>query len=925
VATKCPKCHAENPETKQFCGDCGTSLHPSQDIGVTKTIETPVEEHPRGSTFANRYKIIEKLGTGGMGSVYRVEDINIGQDIALKLIKSDIVSDKKTIERFRNELKITRMISHRNVCRMFDLAETEGTFYITMEYVLGEDLKSFIRRSGKLDIPKAISIAKEVCEGLNEAHRLGVVHRDLKSNNIMIDKEGNARIMDFGIARSLRTKGLTGEGIIIGTPEYMSPEQAEAREVDQRSDIYSFGVILYEMVTGRVPFEGETPLGIAIKHKSEIPKDPRELNVQIPEDLSRVILRCMEKDKEKRYQSAGEVRSELSRIEDGVPTAERIEPKKKPTTSKEITVTLRKPWIMIAALVVAVIVIGTAVIYFRSEKPILSPAQQRLVVLPFTNLGPPEDEYFADSITEEIRARLTQIGRLGMIARTSAYQYKNKDKSVQKISEELEVDYILDGTIRWQKFPDGSSRVRIIPELIRASDSTTSWTEIYDKEITDVFKVQSLIAQQVAGALDITLAEDKRKALFFKPTTNMEAYNFYLQGMDYANRSYQEGDQRIAIQMFERAVELDPNFASAYARLSGAYLTLFWQFYYRVDLSLLTKAKEAVDRAYELNPDSPETHWALGYYYYQGNADYDRALEHFYKAQKGMKDKSEVLAAISYVQRRQGKFDQAAVNLKKAIDLDPRSALKTFEIGVSYFFLRNFAESERYINKAISLSPDSLGAYTWKIMLCHTWEGNAKKALKVIEDIPQTVRVSEEGIFVLTLVSAYMFDGSYQKALDFLSRVSSYAISTQICMVPKALLYAQIYDRMGQSELEEEHYDSARRFLEAKVKEWPEDARVHSSLGLAYAGLGHKEEAVREGKKAVELLSVSQDAVRGLYRVEDLARINVMVGEYDAAIDQLEYLLSIPSQISVSLLRLDPTWEPLRDNPRFQKIIKRGK
>jgi serine/threonine-protein kinase len=338
---KCPECHFDNPSDSKFCKECGTQLILSEgaSISPTKTLETPTEELTRGTTFAGRYEIIEELGKGGMGKVYRAEDKKIKEEVALKLIKTEIASDKKTIERFSNELKMARKIAHRNVCRMYDLGEEKGTHFITMEYVPGEDLKRLVRKVGQFSAGKTISIAKQVCEGLAEAHRLGVVHRDLKPQNIMVDEDGNARIMDFGIARSVKGKGITGAGVMIGTPEYMSPEQAEVKEVDQRSDIYSLGVILYEMVTGRVPFEGETPLSIAMKHKSEMPKDPRELNSQIPEDLSRVILRCLEKDKEKRYQSAGEVQSELENIEKGIPTTERIIPKRKTITSREITVT----------------------------------------------------------------------------------------------------------------------------------------------------------------------------------------------------------------------------------------------------------------------------------------------------------------------------------------------------------------------------------------------------------------------------------------------------------------------------------------------------------------------------------------------------------------------------------------------------------
>ncbi len=333
----CPNCQIENPEDSNFCRKCATPfIRPKDKLSISQaeTLLAPIKKLERGSTFAERYEVVEELGKGGMGIVYKVFDKKIKEIVALKLIKPEIDSDAKMIDRFRNEIKLARKISHRNVCRMYDLGEEGESHFITMEYVPGENLKSFIRRSEKLTIGKAISIANQVSEGLSEAHSLGVVHRDLKPQNIMIDKKGNARIMDYGLARSLQTEGITGTGFIIGTPEYMSPEQVDGQETDQRTDIYALGVILYEMVTGSLPFKGETPLSIAVKHKTDIPRNPREIDSQIPEALSHLILKCMEKGKEKRYQTADELRSELKNIEKGISTAERIVPERKPPVSK---------------------------------------------------------------------------------------------------------------------------------------------------------------------------------------------------------------------------------------------------------------------------------------------------------------------------------------------------------------------------------------------------------------------------------------------------------------------------------------------------------------------------------------------------------------------------------------------------------------
>ncbi len=350
---KCPKCQTENPSGSEFCNKCGAPLVPSTSppSSKTETVQTPRDELNIGSIFAERYQIIEEVGKGGMGNVYKALDKELGEKVALKLLKPEIAADDRIIERFRNELKFARKITHKNVCRMFDLSKFERIPYITMEYVSGEDLKTTLRRVGPLSTGKAVYIAKQVCDGLVEAHKLGVVHRDLKPQNIMIDKKGHAHIMDFGIARSMKTKGVTTSGMMIGTPDYMSPEQVEGKPVDVRADIYAMGVILYEMSTGTTPFHGDTALSVAIKHTREKPRNPREINDQIPVQLSSIILKCMEKNREKRYQDVPELLTELDKIEKGFPTTDRVLPDK-PSTSKEIPSAFNLKKLLLPALAV---------------------------------------------------------------------------------------------------------------------------------------------------------------------------------------------------------------------------------------------------------------------------------------------------------------------------------------------------------------------------------------------------------------------------------------------------------------------------------------------------------------------------------------------------------------------------------------------
>ncbi|MGD8540176.1 MAG: protein kinase, partial [Candidatus Aminicenantes bacterium] len=362
---KCRKCQHENPPGSQYCSKCGTRVETSAEphLDSTVMIRPQIFDLPIGSTFARRYQIIEELGRGGMGTVYKVLDKEVNEKIALKVLKPEISFDIKTIDRFRNELKIARKISQPNVCRMYDLMKEDGTYFITMEYVSGEDLKSTILRLGQISMGKALIIAKQICAGLSAAHQLGIVHRDLKPHNIMIDRAGNVRIMDFGIARSAKSQGLTESGAIIGTPEYMSPEQALGDVVDVRSDIYSLGVVLFELVTGKVPFEGTTAVSVAMKQKTELPPEPMSINDQISAEFNHLILKCLEKDPKRRYQSADEVMDEIVKVERGFPTTDSIRPEKR--TSKVIPGRRMPKFLVPGAIALAGLILVAGLFYFK--------------------------------------------------------------------------------------------------------------------------------------------------------------------------------------------------------------------------------------------------------------------------------------------------------------------------------------------------------------------------------------------------------------------------------------------------------------------------------------------------------------------------------------------------------------------------------
>ena len=851
MAITCPKCHSENPDTLKFCGECGTRLIPlAKDIyaGITETLQTPVHELTTGSIFAGRYQIIEELGKGGMGRVYKVQDTKIKEKIALKLIKPEVASDKETIERFSNELRLSRRIGHRNVCKMFDIGEAEGARFITMEYVHGEDLKSMIRMSGSLSIGMVLSVGKQVCAGLAEAHSLGVVHRDLKPQNIMIDKGGNAKIMDFGIARSVREKGITGAGIMIGTPEYMSPEQTEAKDVDQRSDIYSLGVILYEMATSHVPFEGETALSIAIKHKTEIPKDPKSLNPNIPDDLKRLILRCLEKDKAKRYQSAAEVEAELDKIEKGIPTTERVVPERKTLTAREITVkfTLRRlflPALGILSLAIIALVVWRALPRKRASLP--PGGKPVLAVMYFkNNTGDKAYDIWRDGLSTAIISGLSQSKYISVLSANDIYgilkrlnlldaaNYAPEDLmkmaaagkanhamtgSLSKAGDTFRIDYSLQDLARDKTLGSGN---------VTGTGENSILTSLVDELIRKIKVDLDLSAHEIAA--------DPDKAVDRITTSSAEAFKFYIEGL----RFHKALRFREAITLYEKAVALDPEFASAYRAIAACYGNLGFnarrreyleralkymdrlsdyekymiQAQYAQSLEKAPEAIEAYKKGLDLYPGEDAFSINLGGIYisleefakaaeilevlrknrstnflvyvqlanaYAGLGDYDRAVGVLNEFISSVEDVASAHLDLARFHTQCGKLDLALAEIDRAFSMNPNGKRSVLAKGDNFYYKNDFSAAEKeYRTLLEAAEPEIRMNAILSIGVLQVTRGQFHKTIEQIEPmIAMAEKIGEERWAIGTHdYLSYVFSalGDYQKSLEHNNEVLKY-------------------------------------------------------------------------------------------------------------------------------------------------------
>ncbi|MGH7518085.1 MAG: tetratricopeptide repeat protein, partial [Gemmatimonadales bacterium] len=576
----------------------------------------------------------------------------------------------------------------------------------------------------------------------------------------------------------------------------------------------------------------------------------------------------------------------------------------------------------IAAVLAAVLVLGARHLLFRSSAPRLIPAPPVIAVLLFKNLGQPADQYFADGLTEEITSRLAGMAAIAVISRTSADQYRNTRKPLRQVGRELGAAYLLEGSVRWDRSAPGEGgrgKVRVTPQLIRVTDDIHLWAQAYDAELAEVLKLQTTIAERVAGALEVRLAAPERAALEEGGTNDPDAYDFYLRGNEYLGRGNSGATLAAARDLYEKSVARDPRFALAWARLSLAHIYIFWHGHDRTP-ARIALAKRAADSAFALAPTMAEAQIALGYYYYRGHRDYGRALEHFEAARRRQPNNADLLAGIGLVQGRQGRWDEAIAALSEAVRRDPRSNLRAFNLGSTLSAARRFPEAERELGRAITLAPDWGSPYAETAQVYLAWRGDLVAARGVLAEGVKRIGL---GQFAQSLISNDQTAGTI-----FTSDTASWPLMDGLTLqsfVGDTLRYyylkAENARFRGLVAAERAYADSLRVLLELRQRRRPEDPYPYSWLGIAYAALGRKADAIAAGRRAVELMPVSRDALVGPYLVATLARTYMLADEPELAIETLAPLLDIPSPITREALRADPVWTPLREHPRFRALV----
>lgn len=888
------------------------------------------------------YTIGELIGEGGMGTVYKAQDTKLGRSVALKVLPQDLAKDEERLSRFRQEAESLAALDHPNIVTVYSVEEVDGTHFLTMALVDGKSLEEKLA-SGGLPEDELLALAERLAAALVAAHEQGITHRDLKPANIMVTEAGGLKVLDFGVAKvepgydsgsqtQMATRALTEAGAIVGTLPYMSPEQIQGQPVDPRSDIFSFGSVLYEMATGRRAFERDSRVDLASAIVHGEPPLLESIRNDLPRHLGRIIHHCLAKDPADRYQTSRDVYNQLRALRREC-DIDRSTPSSRPA-HRQSPQPRGRTRLVAAAVVLVVAIAGVSGWLVSRSRSHGEPARAgvggptgrqtlpSIAVLPFENLGPTEDAYIAAGLTDEISSRLAAVYGLSVRSRGSVLSYDRTGKTMRQVGEELGVDYILDGTIRWARDAAGPSRIRITPQLIRVADDTPLWTENYDRVVQDTFALQSEMAEKVVDSLGLTLRESDLAGIERRGTENPEALDLYLRGEEALRNATESGASEplaLALDYYQQATEADPDFALAWAQKAT---TQAFYSHWLVDRSeeRQDSLREAAERALHLAPGLPEAHLAMSYYY-RDLLEYDLALREMKLARDGRPGESDVLKAIAELHRDRGRTADALAVYRQAAELDPHRAEIYCMAGGVHRMTGDADASRELHRRAHTLRTDRACSY-YCLAYVTLEERGVSAARSYLEQVPAGVPLESSPPLLMPWLLVDMAEERYGDALERLRAGSAEAISFHFFYYPKALIEAQLLALLDRPEEALEHFETARVALEDLLLERPADPNLRSSLGIVYAGLGRREQAIAAGREAIRLLPIEKDRYVGPYRFKDMATILTMVGEYEEAIETLEVMFSGPAVMELSMIQLDPVYAPLRDYPRFLNLSK---
>jgi len=931
------------------------------------------------AALGDRYRVEGIVGRGGMATVYLAEDLKHHRKVAVKVLRPELAATLEA-DRFLREVEIAAQLNHPHILPMYDSGASDDELYYVMPYVEGESLHERIRREGQMSADEACRLAREVAEALAYAHERGIVHRDIKPDNILLSA-GHALVADFGIARAVGAgaQSLTQTGLSVGTPQYMSPEQATgAGDVDARSDVYAVGCVLYEMLAGEPPFTGPTAQVVLARSLTELPRPLTATRTGLPPQVSAITARALARSPADRYQTASALARALgSAVEASTGDVRASSPAQGPSgallwslfaiaslAALSGAFVLMRRWdlpVRVLGLAVLLLAVGAGALTTtdRVERrrregwepkgiwrlftrtnvalggvlalglwavaatlvAVESPTaggrgEIRLAVLPFELGGDTADVYLADGMADEIRGKLAALPGFRVTARTSSNQYRESTKPIQQIGRELGVDYLLSATVGTAPSAEGGRQVQVVPELIAARSGDVTWQQTFDADLTDVFDVQSEIAGRVAGALGVALGGNERRKLAQRPTDNLAAWDLYLKGR--ALTSNDPATLKQAADYFDQAAALDTTFAEAWARLASSLSNLYYNG--TRDPEVARRAREAAYRAIAVDPDGAAPHASLARYLLAVENDPGQAEEQMTQALEASPNEPGVLSAAASLEETLGRWDDALEHLERARRLDPRSVQTAGDLRRLLLDLRRYPEALQVGSDALALAPSAPDNIEGQAMVFLA-QGDLAGARRVIADAPGSLGESALIAYLATYNDLFwVLDDAQQRVLLRLPPSAFFDDPTAWGSV-----FMETWWYRGDKARARAYADTARAAFEAQLKSAPDDPQLHVLLGLTLAYMGRKDEAIAEGERGVALDPITRDAANGAYYQHQLVRIYLLVGEREKALDRLEPLLEMPYVLSPGWLRIDPTFASLKGDPRFEKLIARGR